>query len=180
MTLKNAFENLAVESKQDSILTELKNKANLNDTQPVSVENIPANIATSDSQAAILNELEKKADVTETQPVSANALPLPTGASTAALQTAANTKLDGIATTQATTNSKLDTIIANTNLTTSKTIYDEQGLVTYIGKAAPGTATSAANWQIRKIDETSGTVITWANGGISNQIWDNRASLSYI
>lgn len=55
--------------------------------------------------------------------------------------------------------------------------------VTYVGKAAIGTATSAALWQVKKIDE-SGTpqtlVITWADGDDSyNNVWDNRASLSY-
>lgn len=52
--------------------------------------------------------------------------------------------------------------------------------VTYIGKALPGTATSAATWQIKKIDSTSGTSITFASGNSNfSQVWDNRASLSY-
>jgi hypothetical protein len=52
--------------------------------------------------------------------------------------------------------------------------------ITYIGKAQIGEATSAESWQIQKIDETDGTVITWADGDDSfNNIWDNRESLSY-
>lgn len=52
--------------------------------------------------------------------------------------------------------------------------------VTYIGYAAVGTATSSASWKIKKIDVSSGTVITWADGDASyNNVWDNRASLSY-
>lgn len=52
--------------------------------------------------------------------------------------------------------------------------------VTYIGKALPGTLTSAATWQIKKIDSTSGTSITWASGNSNfDKIYDNRASLSY-
>ena len=55
--------------------------------------------------------------------------------------------------------------------------------VTYVGKAAIGTATSAASWQIQKIDETGTpitTVITWADGDASfNNVFDNRTSLSY-
>ena len=47
------------------------------------------------------------------------------------------------------------------------------GTVTYIAKAAPGTAQSAASWQAQKVDETSGTVITWADG---NAAFDNIAS----
>ena len=53
------------------------------------------------------------------------------------------------------------------------------GDVDYIGEASIGTATSAASWRIKKVDSASGTIITWAGTGIFNQIWDNRASLSY-
>lgn len=52
--------------------------------------------------------------------------------------------------------------------------------VTYIGTATPGTATSAASWQIKKVDETSGTVIKYADGNANfDNVWDNRESLSY-
>lgn len=52
--------------------------------------------------------------------------------------------------------------------------------VKYIGQAAIGTATSAASWQIMKIDKTTGTVITYADGDDSfNNVFDNRESLSY-
>lgn len=52
--------------------------------------------------------------------------------------------------------------------------------VTYLGKASIGSATSGALWQIQKIDETAGTIITWADGNDSfDNIWDNRASLTY-
>lgn len=44
----------------------------------------------------LLTELELKADLTETQPVSVSSLPLPTGASTSALQTAGNLSLSSI------------------------------------------------------------------------------------
>lgn len=47
------------------------------------------------------------------------------------------------------------------------------GSITYIGIAKPGTAQSAAKWQCQKIDETSGTVITWADG---NANYDNVAT----
>mgnify|MGYP001582358138 CR=1 FL=1 len=53
------------------------------------------------------------------------------------------------------------------------------GDVDYVGEASIGTATSAASWRIKKVDSTTGTVIQWAGTGIFNQIWDNRASLSY-
>lgn len=54
--------------------------------------------------------------------------------------------------------------------------------VTYIGKAAVGSATSAAVWKIQKMTTTVGGDISikYAAGSIQyNQIWDNRASLSY-
>lgn len=60
-----------------------------------------------------------------------------------------------------------------------KLIDDSTPNVTYVGQAVPGTATSAASWQIKKIDETSGVAITWADSGDFTQIWDNRAGLVY-
>lgn len=52
--------------------------------------------------------------------------------------------------------------------------------VTYIGNAAPGTATSSALWRVKKIDTSSGTAITFADGNdLFDNVWDNRASLSY-
>lgn len=55
--------------------------------------------------------------------------------------------------------------------------------MTYVGVAPIGTLTSAASWQIKRIDE-SGTpttlVIKWADGNDTyDNVWDNRASLSY-
>jgi hypothetical protein len=52
----------------------------------------------------------------------------------------------------------------------------------YIGQAQPGTATSAALWRIKKVTiAVDGDVAElWANGsGNFDNIWDNRASLSY-
>ena len=60
-------------------------------------------------------------------------------------------------------------------------IDEASSTVTYTGYAAVGTATSAASWKIKKIT-VSGTVtsITYADGDTNyNNIWDNRASLSY-
>lgn len=51
--------------------------------------------------------------------------------------------------------------------------------VDYVGEAAIGTAASAASWRIKKVDSTSGIIITWAGTGVFDQVWDNRASLSY-
>lgn len=51
----------------------------------------------------------------------------------------------------------------------------------YVGEAALNSSASAAVWRIRKI-ETSGTVLSvlWADGNQAfDNVWDNRASLSY-
>ncbi len=65
----------------------------------------------------------------------------------------------------------------STNVATKMTV---NGSITYIATAAPGTPQSTAAWQVRKIDETSGLVITWCDG---NTLFDNVAtdltSLSY-
>ena len=56
---------------------------------------------------------------------------------------------------------------------------DTVGSVDYVGEASIGTATSAASWRIKKIDSTTGVVIQWAGSGVFDQVWDNRASLTY-
>lgn len=65
---------------------------------------------------------------------------------------------------------------------TFKTLIDEvDANTTYVGYAKLGTATSAASWKILKIS-VSGTVTTttYADGDdLFNNIWDDRASLSY-
>ena len=53
------------------------------------------------------------------------------------------------------------------------------GEVDYVGEAAIGTTTSAASWRIKKVDSTTGIIIQWAGTGVFDQVWDNRASLSY-
>ena len=47
------------------------------------------------------------------------------------------------------------------------------GTTTYLALAAPGTAEATAKWQARKIDTSSGVIITWADG---NSDFDNVAS----
>lgn len=52
--------------------------------------------------------------------------------------------------------------------------------VTYIGEAVLGTATSAASWRIKRIDETvAGLVtITWSGTGFTSE-WDERVATVY-
>jgi hypothetical protein len=60
-------------------------------------------------------------------------------------------------------------------------IYDDSNdPIIYLGKALPGELTSSAVWQISKINMTTGVITTWADGDSNfDNIWDNRASLTY-
>lgn len=52
--------------------------------------------------------------------------------------------------------------------------------ITYVGEALPGTATSASTWHIKKLDSTTGLVITWAGGSSDfDKVWDDRGSYVY-
>jgi len=86
-------------------------------------------------------------------------VPLPTGAATSANQATEITLLGEI-------NSKTPALGYAVKIT-------EVGAVTYVGKAAAGSAQAAAVWQCQKIDETTGMVITWADGDI---LYDNAAT----
>lgn len=69
---------------------------------------------------------------------------------------------------------------AGDNLATQVATNSGDANITYLGEAAIGEATSAATWQIMKIDRTSGTVITWADSNENyDNVWDNRESLDY-
>lgn len=60
-------------------------------------------------------------------------------------------------------------------------VDEASSTITYLGFAVPGTLDSAALWQIRKIT-VSGTITTQqlADGNANfDNIWDNRAALSY-
>jgi len=76
----------------------------------------------------------------------------------------------------------VEATLTSSDVTYTSNIATDSGdaNIEYIGKAVPGTATSAASWQIRKLDSTTGTVMTWADGNNDfDNIWDNRESLSY-
>lgn len=59
-------------------------------------------------------------------------------------------------------------------------IIDDSGSTyTYFGFAAPGSATSAARWKIKRLTQAT-NVFQLADGNDQyDNIWDNRASLSY-
>lgn len=57
---------------------------------------------------------------------------------------------------------------------------EASAVITYVGNAAPGSPTSGAVWQIKRLNSTAGLVVEFANGNSDfTNIWDNRASLSY-
>ncbi len=57
--------------------------------------------------------------------------------------------------------------------------YDEGATYTYIGNAVPGSADAAAVWQIKRLTNADNTII-WADGNSNfDNIWTNRAGLSY-
>jgi hypothetical protein len=54
--------------------------------------------------------------------------------------------------------------------------------ITYVGYAPIGTATSAAGWKIKRLDESGDPelIILFADGDANyDNVWDNRAALSY-
>ena len=65
---------------------------------------------------------------------------------------------------------------------TQRIAYNASNLTEYIGLAKPGTATSAASWQIKKL-VYSGSLVTeilFADGDTNfDNVWDDRTSLSY-
>ncbi len=58
---------------------------------------------------------------------------------------------------------------------------DESLPYTYIGEATVGTATSAASWRVKRVDDTSDpdSTILYAGTGEFDQVWDDRATLTY-
>jgi hypothetical protein len=60
-------------------------------------------------------------------------------------------------------------------------IDEASGTITYVGDANPGIATATAEWRIQKINTSSNPItVLWADGNTSfDNVWDNRASLSY-
>ncbi len=99
--------------------------------------------------------------------VTAAALPLPSGAATAANQLPDNHNVT----------------VSNSVLNTASALYalryDEGATYTYIGDAAAGTADAAASWRIKRLTNADNTII-FADGNTNfDNIWTNRASLSY-
>lgn len=76
----------------------------------------------------------------------------------------------------------ISTIAAPTYTEGLATRIDEaSATITYVGKATPGTATSAGTWQVQRLTDTgSGLTVEWADGDDEfDNVWDSRAGLSY-
>jgi len=87
-------------------------------------------------------------------------------------------RIDGI---NPATEEKQDAIIAALGGSSDEvTIVDEaSATITYVGKSSTAT-TSGATWQIKRLDSTAGLVVLRADGNQNyDNIWDNRALLSY-
>ena len=53
--------------------------------------------------------------------------------------------------------------------------------LSYIGQARPRSATSAAVWRIKRLNTSSGVQLLFADGDtFFDNVWDNRASLTYV
>lgn len=51
----------------------------------------------------------------------------------------------------------------------------------YVGEAAISSSTANPVWRIKRINTTSGVIVEWADGNYNfDNVWDNRASLTYI
>lgn len=61
----------------------------------------------------------------------------------------------------------------------SKRVDEVSSTITYIGEAVAGSAEGSSVWRVRKIDFTNPISIKWAGTGIYNQVWSNRAALTY-
>lgn len=74
------------------------------------------------------------------------------------------------------------TVNSNSTLVEYKTIVDEaSSTITYVGKSAAGSGSGSALWQIKRLSVSGNvTTIDHADGNTNyDNIWDNRASLSY-
>lgn len=109
--------------------------------------------------------------VAEPIDVQISSIPLPIGASTSDRQDTGNSSLNSIESTLTTGLAKY-----------AKRMDEASDTVTYYGEALPGTADSAANWRIYKQTITGAVTDTkWADGDSNfDNIWDDRASLSYV
>lgn len=74
----------------------------------------------------------------------------------------------------------LDVNLALSSLIPNLQINSGDSNICYLGYAVPGTATSAALWQILEVDSTTGTIGLYADSNTNfDNVFDDRESLSY-
>jgi hypothetical protein len=57
---------------------------------------------------------------------------------------------------------------------------EQSGNYYYVAYSLPGTATSASNWKIKRVDVSNPITTKWADGStLYNKKWDDRATYSY-
>lgn len=62
----------------------------------------------------------------------------------------------------------------------AKRVDEASATVMYVGDAPAGSGIASSVWRIKKVDTTSGVVITWADGNTNfDNRWDQRTGLSY-
>lgn len=79
-------------------------------------------------------------------------------------------------------NSKTMRSVSNSDVLIQMLSYTSSGLPEYIGLAIPGTATSSASWQIKKLTYSGNNVISilFADGDTKfDNIWDDKGDLDY-
>lgn len=75
--------------------------------------------------------------------------------------------------------------IENASVATESPTYnifldEASATITYVGEALPGVSAATASWRIKRLDSTSGLLVTWAEGDSDfDKVWDDRASYSY-
>lgn len=132
-----------------------------------------------------------------TSPISAASLPLPTGAATAALQTQPGVDIGDVTINNASGASAVNiqdggnsitvdgTVAVSGTVTVAETGYitrleEASATITYVGQAAPGSATSSAVWRVKRLDSAAGLVVLYADGNTNfDNTWDGRAGFSY-
>lgn len=57
---------------------------------------------------------------------------------------------------------------------------EQSGNYYYVAYSLPGTATSASNWKLKRVDVSNPITTKWADGStLYNKKWDDRATYSY-
>lgn len=71
-------------------------------------------------------------------------------------------------------------IVSSSSTPYNVSLDEVSSTIMYVGEALPGTSSASAAWRIKKIDQTSGLILTWASGDADfDKVWNDRASYIY-